>query len=68
MNKLIREIERHSRDLPDNAQQEVLDFIKYKESKLKDEEKNKLETSILSETALLEWNNEEEERAWKSFQ
>jgi len=68
MKELIKEIERHSRALPDDIQQEVLDFIKFKESKLEAEIRRKNEVSMLSESALSEWNNDEEEAAWKSFQ
>ena len=68
MKKLLEEIELHSRVLPDEVQQEVLDFIKFKESKLLEQKNSKLETAILSEAALCDWNNKEEDDAWVSFQ
>jgi len=68
MKELLKEIELHSRYLPDNVQQEVLDFIKFKELKLQEEQSTKLETAILSETALCDWNNKEEDDAWSNFQ
>ncbi len=57
MNELLKEIESHSRCLSDAAQQEVLDFIKFKEEKLKDEQSDLLAVSLLSEASLSEWNN-----------
>ena len=68
MTELLAEIELHSRALPDYIQQEVLDFIKFKENKLETEQRENNEVYILSESALPEWNNDEEESAWKSFQ
>ena len=67
MESLIKEITRHTRSLPDDVQQEILDFVVFKEQKLA-EKKAALEVSLLSESSLQEWNNEEEEQAWKSFQ
>jgi len=68
MLQLLQEIELHSRNLPDDVQQEVLDFIKFKELKVKQEQTAKIEISLLSEEALSQWDNEEEEAAWKSYQ
>lgn len=68
MNKLIEKIISHSQNLPDEVQREVLDFIRFKENKLKTIRSQKLEVSILSEASLSEWNNEKEDEAWKSFQ
>ena len=68
MQRLLKEIELHSRKLPDDIQQEVLDFIKLKERKLAKVKKEKLEISILSESAMSDWENEEEDDAWSSFQ
>lgn len=68
MQRLIKEIELHSRKLPDEIQQEVLDFIKLKERKLAKAQKEKTETSMLSEQAMSDWENEEEDEAWSSFQ
>jgi hypothetical protein len=68
MNKLIKEITLHSCALPESIQQEVLDFIKFKESRLEMEGKACAEVSLLSEASLSEWNNDEEDEAWKSFQ
>jgi len=68
MKELLTEIELHSRALPDYIQQEVLDFIKFKESKFAAELKEQNETYMLSELTLSEWHNNEEELVWKSFQ
>ncbi|KMT64721.1 DUF2281 domain-containing protein [Catenovulum maritimum] len=68
MESLIKEITEHTRNLPDDVQQEVLDFIVFKEQKLAAQKKEASEISLLSESALQDWNNEEEEQAWKSFQ
>lgn len=68
MKELLKEIELHSRCLPDALQQEVLDFIKFKEQKLKAERSELLSSALLSETSLSEWNNEEEDEAWKHYQ
>ncbi len=68
MNKLIKEITLHSRALPESIQQEVLDFIKFKENRLGMESKECAEVSLLSEASLSEWNNDEEDEAWKKFQ
>ncbi len=68
MKQLVEEIVLHSRCLPDDIQREVLDFIKFKENKLKQQQANQLEISMLSESALSDWNNEEEDEAWKNFQ
>lgn len=68
MQRLIKEIELHSRQLPDEIQQEVLDFIKLKEKKIAKDEQEKLEISILSESAMSDWDNDEEDEAWKGFQ
>jgi len=61
MKELLEEIELHSKALPDSVQREVLDFIKFKEQKLNEENNTLLEVSILSESALSQWNNKEED-------
>ena len=43
-------------------------FIKFKEQKLSQENHTLLEVSILSEFALSQWNNKEEDDAWSSYQ
>ena len=68
MQSLLKEIELHSKNLPDIVQQEVLDFIKFKEKKIAEEKKAHLGISLLSENALDQWNNEEEDLAWKNYQ
>ena len=68
MKTLLKEIEIHSRALPDSVQREVLDFIKFKESKLKKQQNELFEISILSESSLSDWNNKEEEDAWLTYQ
>lgn len=68
MKELLEEIELHSKALPDSVQREVLDFIKFKEQKLKQENHTLLEVSMLSESALSQWNNKEEDDAWSSYQ
>ena len=68
MNELLKEIELHTRALPESVQQEVLDFIKFKEQKLFESKSALLEVSTLSEPALDDWNNTEEDSAWKSYQ
>ncbi|WP_250657748.1 hypothetical protein [Alkalimarinus coralli] len=68
MQRLLKEIELHSRKLPDEIQQEVLDFIKLKERTLAKAQKEKIEVSMLSEQAMSDWANEEEDEAWSSFQ
>lgn len=68
MNKLIKEITLHSRALPESILLEVLDFIKFKESRLEMESNECAEVSLLSEASLSEWNNDEEDEAWKNFQ
>lgn len=68
MKQLVEEIVLHSSSLPDSVQREVLAFIKFKEKKLKEQQEGDLEVSVLSESALPDWNNEEEDEAWKNFQ
>jgi len=68
MKELLKEIESHSRCLPDAVQQEVLDFIKFKEEKLKEDQSELLAVSLLSEVSLSQWNNKEENEAWMSYQ
>lgn len=68
MKELVKEIEMHSRALPEAIQREVLDFIQFKEFKLKEQQHELLEISTLSESSLSEWNNVEEDNAWSSYQ
>ena len=68
MKELLEEIELHSRCLPDSVQQEVLDFIKFKEQKLDANQKSLLEVAIFSESSLEDWDKKEEEDAWSSYQ
>lgn len=68
MLKLLKEIEQHSRNLPDDIQQEVLDFIKFKEQKLQKNKEVKIEISLLSQKSLCQWESKEEDDAWKSYQ
>ena len=68
MKDLIEEIVIHSEALPVSIQQEVLDFIRFKENKLISDQSKALEVSLLSEAALSDWNNDEEDRAWKEYQ
>ena len=68
MLRLLKEIEEHSRNLPDNIQQEVLDFIKFKEQKLQKNKEREIEVSLLSQKSLSEWESKEEDEAWKSYQ
>ncbi len=68
MKELLEEIKQHSKALPDSVQREVLDFIKFKEQKLNQDKHTLLEVSMLSELALSQWNNKEEDDAWSSYQ
>ena len=68
MLRLLKEIEEHSRNLPDDIQQEVLDFIKFKEQKLQKNKEIEIEVSLLSQKSLFQWENKEEDEAWKSYQ
>ena len=66
MHCLIEEITKKTAVLPENLQQEVLDFVEFisrKQLELLNE------TALLSEQALAEdWNHPEEEEAWAKFQ
>ena len=68
MLRLLKEIEEHSRNLPDDIQQEVLDFIKFKEQKLQKNKEVEIEISLLSQKSLSQWESKEEDEAWKSYQ
>jgi hypothetical protein len=68
MLRLLKEIEEHSRNLPDDIQQEVLDFIKFKEQKMQENKEVEIEISLLSQKSLSQWESEEEDEAWKSYQ
>jgi len=68
MLRLLKEIEEHSRNLPDDIQQEVLDFIKFKEQKIQKNKEVEIEISLLSQKSLSQWESEEEDEAWKSYQ
>ena len=58
---VIREID----DLPRTLLQEVLDFVRFLKSKSNQE---KLETALLSETALgKDWLRPEEDEAWRDL-
>ena len=67
MEKLLSEITAHSQKLPEEVQQEILDFIKFKELKLA-EQREKFDAAILSESSLSDWDSPEEDEAWKNFQ
>ncbi len=57
--------------LPEKAQEELYNFYLFlKQRYLIDEFKDSTEnTALLSENVLaIDWNKEEEDRAWKSFQ
>ena len=66
MQGLIEEITEKAAILPENLQQEVLDFVEFigrKQLALSNE------TARLSEQALAkDWNRPEEEEAWNQFQ
>jgi hypothetical protein len=66
MHRLVDEITEKTAALPENLQQEVLDFVEFisrKQLALLNE------TALLSEQALAEdWNRPEEEEAWAKFQ
>ncbi|SJM90873.1 conserved hypothetical protein [Crenothrix polyspora] len=66
MHCLVEEIAEKTAVLPENLQQEVLDFVEFishKQMTLLNE------TALLSEQTLAEdWNRPEEEEAWMSFQ
>jgi hypothetical protein len=66
MHCLVEEIAEKTAVLPENLQQEVLDFVEFisrKQVALLNE------TALLSEHALAEdWNRPEEEEAWAKFQ
>jgi hypothetical protein len=68
MQRLVEEITEKTAVLPENLQQEVLDFVEFisrKQLVLL----NETETALLSEQALAEiWNRPEEEEAWVKFQ
>jgi hypothetical protein len=68
MLRLLKEIEEHSRNLPDDIQQEVLDFIKFKEQTMQKNKEVEIEISLLSQKSLSQWESEEEDEAWKSYQ
>jgi hypothetical protein len=66
MHCIIEEITEKTAVLPENLQQEVLDFVEFisrKQLTLLNE------TALLSEQALAaDWNQPEEEEAWAKFQ
>ncbi|MBS3953095.1 MAG: DUF2281 domain-containing protein [Methylomicrobium sp.] len=66
MQGLIEEITEKAAILPENLQQEVLDFVEFIGRKQLDSFN---ETARLSEQALAkDWNRPEEEEAWNQFQ
>ena len=66
MHCLIEEITEKTAVLPENLQQEVLDFVEFISRK---QQVLLNETALLSEQALAkDWDRPEEEDAWKAFQ
>jgi Protein of unknown function (DUF2281). len=67
MTSLIQEIAFKSAALPEDKQQEILDFVSFIYAKFSKLEVN--ETTLLSEKALAtDWDREEEDAAWAKFQ
>ncbi|MDD5322733.1 MAG: DUF2281 domain-containing protein [Methylococcales bacterium] len=65
MRYLVEEIAAKTAVLPENLQQEVLDFVEFVSCK----QRQQAETALLSEQALAEdWIRPEEEEAWAKFQ
>ncbi|GEM_PF-6115282 len=55
--------------LPVSMQQEVADYLDFLFAKYTRQiEQSKYETALLSERALSDWLNEDEEEAWKAYQ
>ena len=66
MHCLIEEITEKTAVLPENLQQEVLDFVEFISRK---QQILLNETALLSEQALArDWNRPEEDEAWEAFQ
>ncbi len=57
--------------LPENAQQEVYDFYCFIKQRVQEDKiiRQIDETTLLSQSSLAQdWDNEEEDKAWKEFQ
>lgn len=67
MSSVIEEIVLKSSLLPEEKQQEILDFVSFVYEKVFKTEIN--ETMLLSEKSLfVDWSTKEEEEAWQKFQ